>query len=656
MTPFANGRTLGVATVARRAALHHPTRVEVGGRTVEGASAHRKKALMPRSSQRIHRGRRAALAVLLAVPLLVSMAAPTLALGEVSWVRQWGDEQGDGDWHTGFAVAPTSDSVYTAGRDDIDQTVAFIRRYSHAGALLWARNLAPVAVANVEVSAAAADDTGIYVGGSTTGQLPGQPPAHGVVEAWLARYAPNGERLWIRQFALGDAPLTGLNKLRIAPDGVFAALDSKAPDRTSAAYIRRYTRDGLVRWTRPMGSETSILGLDGLGDGVVVAVSTAGGAGLIRSYDGNGLLRWGRPASVEPTGIVALDDSSYVVASLTGTTLRLERYSAAGALLWSRNVSTFTRPPGALSDFHGTVYVAWAATGDREYVRYRAYSTAGAILFTRALDSGMDTRAWDLAVVAEGGYITGDATTAFPGETATGISAFLARFSIDTTVPDIEWASYPIPTIRLPPDDFSLRLRWSAKDDFSGLAGQRLQVNDGAGWQDEALSAPDVRSQIVDLKPFGTYRFRVRATDNSGNTSAYVVSPYLTLRLPQEDAPAIEYAGDWKSDPLAEASSGGVRWSSTPGSTATFTFTGDAVGFVTTTGPDRGRVKVLVDGTKVTTLDLHSSQLITRRVLFAKAWDEVGTHKVQLIVGGGTSAGRVDVDAFEVRSTSATQP
>jgi hypothetical protein len=84
------------------------------------------------------------------------------------------------------------------------------------------------------------------------------------------------------------------------------------------------------------------------------------------------------------------------------------------------------------------------------------------------------------------------------------------------------------------------------------------------------------------------------------------------------------------------------------GASATFTFTGSAVGFVTTLSPTRGRVRVYVDGKYLQTVDLRSTTFKYQQIAWSRAWTASARHTVKLVVAGTTGRPRVDVDAFVI--------
>jgi spore germination protein YaaH len=192
-------------------------------------------------------------------------------------------------------------------------------------------------------------------------------------------------------------------------------------------------------------------------------------------------------------------------------------------------------------------------------------------------------------------------------------------------------------------------LAWSAIDHGgAGVASYDLRKSvDGATFANFA-SATAATGIALALPPGHTYQFEVRARDKAGNVGGWVVGPVIHAYLPQESYAGPVWKGTWTSASLAQCSGGSVRFATAAGAGISYSFTGRAIGWVTTLGPDRGSAKVYVDGVLVTTVDLHATGTTYRRVAFAKSWSSSATHMLRIVVVGTTGHPRVDVDAFEV--------
>jgi hypothetical protein len=113
---------------------------------------------------------------------------------------------------------------------------------------------------------------------------------------------------------------------------------------------------------------------------------------------------------------------------------------------------------------------------------------------------------------------------------------------------------------------------------------------------------------------------------------------------------AITYRGSWGNAPFAGYLGGNVAWSSTPGATATLTFTGSAVSWLGPKGPTRGIALVLLDGRAVARIDLWRSSFVARAVLFQRSFAAVGPHTLTVKVLSMPSRPFVAIDGFAVTS------
>jgi hypothetical protein len=147
-----------------------------------------------------------------------------------------------------------------------------------------------------------------------------------------------------------------------------------------------------------------------------------------------------------------------------------------------------------------------------------------------------------------------------------------------------------------------------------------------------------------------TYRFQVRPRDWAGNAGAWKAGVTVLLKLFQESS-GVSYSGLWKRLTVGGYSGGAVRYNKSAGASATFTFTGRGVSFVTTKGPTLGKAKIYIDGSYVTTVNLYSSTWQYRFVAFQKTWSSNGTHRIKVVNVGTYGHPRVDIDGFVVLTT-----
>jgi hypothetical protein len=224
---------------------------------------------------------------------------------------------------------------------------------------------------------------------------------------------------------------------------------------------------------------------------------------------------------------------------------------------------------------------------------------------------------------------------------------------VDTTAPK---ATTPKPSLRtgvaLPSTSTGqpllMRITWTGSDSGSGIASYDVQRSYDGGAYATIASGITATSLDWTMKPGHTYRFRVRARDKAGNVGAWTSAYSWGASLRQNSYSSVAYGGSWTTSSDVQASGGSLRYSSSAGATASLTFSGRAVGLVTTLRPTTGAVQVWIDGSLSATIDTYADTTVYRQVVFNKGWSSYGTHTIKLVVVGTAGRPRVELDAFEL--------
>jgi uncharacterized delta-60 repeat protein len=204
------------------------------------------------------------------------------------------------------------------------------------------------------------------------------------------------------------------------------------------------------------------------------------------------------------------------------------------------------------------------------------------------------------------------------------------------------------------PNNVPIRVSWSATDSEGLISDYDLQRSmDGGAYQYVNLPSATATTVTHFLSPTHNYCYRVMATDDNGNVSDWSYGPAFTVDAHQESSTAIAYSGTWKAKSITSAYGGAVKYAKAAGATATLTFTGRNVAWVAPKRKTGGQAEVYLDGVKVQTADLYSSNARARKVVFsANGLDPTVTHTLEVKVLGtkraASSSTRVDVDAFVV--------
>lgn len=210
---------------------------------------------------------------------------------------------------------------------------------------------------------------------------------------------------------------------------------------------------------------------------------------------------------------------------------------------------------------------------------------------------------------------------------------------------------------RLGTTNVPVRLSWSATD-ANGISRYWLQQSvDGGAYS--TVTLPSAATKIITrlLARSHAYRFRVNAMDSTGKWGTWKPGPGFTVSHYQETNGAIAYTGTWRTSRLSTYYGGAVRYADRSTARAKFSFTGRNFAWATTRGPNRGKAEVYqvnANGTRtrLATVDLYSSTLQTRKMMFTKSWTTAGTRTLEVRALGqknpSSSNFHVDVDAFIV--------
>jgi hypothetical protein len=174
------------------------------------------------------------------------------------------------------------------------------------------------------------------------------------------------------------------------------------------------------------------------------------------------------------------------------------------------------------------------------------------------------------------------------------------------------------------------------------------QSKNGGAWAAVALPSPTAMSVSLARVPGNTYAYRLRATDDLANTSAWVAGSSAKVLARQESYAGIVYGGTWTTATLNSAYGGSLKYASSAKAIATLTFTGTSVAWVAPCSATRGKADVYVDGTLATTVDLYAATSQARMIVFSHSWATSASHTLQIRVKATSGRPRVDIDTFVV--------
>jgi uncharacterized protein (TIGR03437 family) len=270
------------------------------------------------------------------------------------WIRQFGSTNQAEDVATGVAGDESGAYVvgYTAGQLKAQSQAgsydSFIRKYDVGGTDLWTRQFG--SLTDDYALAVATHASGVYVVGQVdccAGALPGQPTTAGT-DAFVKKFDGGGNELWTRMIGTGEIE----RALGVAVDdsGVYVAGTTTGelagPSGYSDGYVRKYGHDGGLLWTRQFGTvradgtaaNDEVFAIAAGPTGVFVAGATAEGTapgsgqtfagglwdGFVVGFDAGGTSRWYRQIGTDGDDYaygIAVGAGQVLVAGGTGSSL-----------------------------------------------------------------------------------------------------------------------------------------------------------------------------------------------------------------------------------------------------------------------------------------------------------------------------------------------
>ena len=131
------------------------------------------------------------------------------------------------------------------------------------------------------------------------------------------------------------------------------------------------------------------------------------------------------------------------------------------------------------------------------------------------------------------------------------------------------------------------------------------------------------------------------------------------LARAEEAATGLVYTSGWTTSPNVERSGGAARITSTSGQRLEVVFSGTAVRWIGSLGPNRGEASVSIDGGPAVTVDLYAPALSYRQVVFQVAGLTPGEHTMTITTlptrNTSSTGNFVEVDALDVGALTPIQ-
>lgn len=246
--------------------------------------------------------------------------------------------------------------------------------------------------------------------------------------------------------------------------------------------------------------------------------------------------------------------------------------------------------------------------------------------------------------------------------------------AVTTKTPTLSLDAFVVPATSAPsapngltatPVGSAMKVGWTQADG-DAVKGYRLWRTDASG-EKMIADVPRASSDFTDqeIVPGETVTYRLSVYDEYGNESEKSAPLSAKLGDPaatgtyQENSSQVRLVGPWTRTTHSADSGGGSSFITAAGS-ASMTFTGTSVRWISRTGPKAGFAEVFIDGTKVARVDRYSTANQYQKVAWQTSSLSAGTHRIDVrwtgdrnAASGGSS---ITIDSFVVPPAAPPSP
>lgn len=360
-----------------------------------------------------------------------------LDAGGIEWIREFSDSNVGGIFPD---VAAAAGQVYVTGMVDgnisgqgpIGAHDGFLRAYDSSGVEQWTSRFG-VPGSSVNPRAVTVAASGIYVVGSTPGQLPGSV---GLGNSFAIKYDFSGNQLWSRQFLAG----TFAQDVVADDSGIYVLVDTPSvfeEEDSDNVAVRKIDHNGNSAWTAHLGSQvTHAYSIATHSSGIYVAgYYAATDDAIVRRIDSDfSMHNLAVSDDMRSAFGVAVSDLGIVVSGRSDMfplDAFVRMYDLIGNEVWTRQFGGPTADLAydvAIQD--SAIYVGGTVARFPSLdwdVFVRKFDVQGHELWASELATPGFEDSQSIAVDADGVYIVGHGKELVPGTPTDGDSLFLAK-------------------------------------------------------------------------------------------------------------------------------------------------------------------------------------------------------------------------------------
>jgi hypothetical protein len=196
---------------------------------------------------------------------------------------------------------------------------------------------------------------------------------------------------------------------------------------------------------------------------------------------------------------------------------------------------------------------------------------------------------------------------------------------------------------------FPIRVAWTAASDpQSNIDHYELYMSVNGALFTKVTDTTATSHTFTVTTSTKTYRFAVRAVNTLGVPGVFRYGPTFRTISYSEASAAVKFSSGWglSSDPAYVG--GKAKYSVTAGRSATLTFNGNRVSWLSPMGPNMGSARVYINGSLVRTVSLYSATPVARKLVFGRTFSTTATRTIKIVVVGTAGHPRVIVDQIYV--------
>ncbi|MFL6181094.1 MAG: hypothetical protein ACJ73J_02195 [Actinomycetes bacterium] len=223
----------------------------------------------------------------------------------------------------------------------------------------------------------------------------------------------------------------------------------------------------------------------------------------------------------------------------------------------------------------------------------------------------------------------------------------VATHGLDVVVDKVDpwFTSWPRLFLRTGPitdEGYPMRFTWSGDDEGTGLVAARIGPNKDCCY----TLSPTLTHYDFTLPPRSETVWRMWLVDGVGRVVKTPRSGYVAPAPWSETT----HSGKWRKSDDTSATDGWEWLSQRQGDRFSITTAGKSIGWVTSTGPNRGRAEVMVGKKVVATVNLYSAQRRPARVVWTSLLPKQERTTVTIVNQSPSSRPTIGVDDLLVHS------